>query len=141
MGYEVDEAEVAYWGRCPDCLAQARAPFRSDSPTRRRGRARTSARTRRSARTEGQTDPVIGPRGESPGLTTGLQPTTEEVSVNMDNEQRCPVPGKAHGGRSNRDWWPNQLNLKVSTRIRQRAIPWARSSTTPKSSRRSISTP
>ena len=21
MGYEIDEAEVAYWGRCPDCLA------------------------------------------------------------------------------------------------------------------------
>jgi Fur family ferric uptake transcriptional regulator len=20
MGYEIDEAEVAYWGRCPDCL-------------------------------------------------------------------------------------------------------------------------
>lgn len=26
MGYEVDEAEVAYWGRCPECLALARAP-------------------------------------------------------------------------------------------------------------------
>ena len=25
-GYEIDEAEVAYWGRCPDCLAQARTP-------------------------------------------------------------------------------------------------------------------
>ena len=24
-GYEIDEAEVAYWGRCPDCLAQSRA--------------------------------------------------------------------------------------------------------------------
>jgi Fur family ferric uptake transcriptional regulator len=26
MGYEIDEAEVAYWGRCPDCLARARTP-------------------------------------------------------------------------------------------------------------------
>jgi Fur family transcriptional regulator, stress-responsive regulator len=25
QGYEIDEAEVVYWGRCPDCLAQARA--------------------------------------------------------------------------------------------------------------------
>lgn len=25
MGYEIDEAEVAYWGRCPDCLAKSRA--------------------------------------------------------------------------------------------------------------------
>ena len=23
MGYQIDEAEVAYWGRCPDCLAQS----------------------------------------------------------------------------------------------------------------------
>jgi Fur family ferric uptake transcriptional regulator len=22
-GYEIEEAEVVYWGRCPDCLAQA----------------------------------------------------------------------------------------------------------------------
>jgi Fur family transcriptional regulator, stress-responsive regulator len=25
-GYEVDQAEVVYWGRCPDCLAAARSP-------------------------------------------------------------------------------------------------------------------
>ena len=24
MGYEIDEAEVAYWGRCPDCVATRR---------------------------------------------------------------------------------------------------------------------
>ena len=23
-GYEIDEAEVAYWGRCPDCLGRSR---------------------------------------------------------------------------------------------------------------------
>ena len=31
----------------------------------------------------------------------------------MENENTCPFSGKAHSGRSNRDWWPNQLNLKV----------------------------
>jgi len=31
----------------------------------------------------------------------------------MDNEKKCPFPGHAHAGPSNRDWWPNQLNLKV----------------------------
>ncbi|MCC7031377.1 MAG: catalase/peroxidase HPI [Acidobacteria bacterium] len=31
----------------------------------------------------------------------------------MDSESKCPVTGKAHGGRSNRDWWPNQLDLTV----------------------------
>jgi Fur family transcriptional regulator, stress-responsive regulator len=25
-GYEVDEAEVIYWGRCPDCVANANLP-------------------------------------------------------------------------------------------------------------------
>jgi catalase-peroxidase len=36
-----------------------------------------------------------------------------EVNVNMDNEQKCPFSGKAHSGRSNPDWWPNQLNLNA----------------------------
>ncbi len=31
----------------------------------------------------------------------------------MDNEQKCPFSAKASSGRSNQDWWPNQLNLKV----------------------------
>jgi Fur family ferric uptake transcriptional regulator len=43
QGYEVDEAEVVYWGRCPDC--QPRSPGRSKrtGPTR----ASTSKPTRR----------------------------------------------------------------------------------------------
>jgi Fur family ferric uptake transcriptional regulator len=39
MGYEIDEAEVAYWGRCPDCLTQT--PSTSDAQARRRQRKRT----------------------------------------------------------------------------------------------------
>ena len=34
----------------------------------------------------------------------------------MSNESKCPVTGRSNtamGTRSNRDWWPNQLNLKV----------------------------
>ena len=31
----------------------------------------------------------------------------------MSSEQKCPFTGKAHTGRSNRDWWPNQLDIKV----------------------------
>ena len=46
-GYEIDEAEVAYWGRCPDCLARSRrtppaSPRPADvgaSPGRRAGAA------------------------------------------------------------------------------------------------------
>ena len=32
-GYEIDEAEVAYWGRCPDCLAGSHVPASSDAPS------------------------------------------------------------------------------------------------------------
>ena len=35
-GYEIDEAEVAYWGRCPDCLAKSQGRPASDQTTRRR---------------------------------------------------------------------------------------------------------
>jgi Fe2+ or Zn2+ uptake regulation protein len=28
-GYEIDEAEVVFWGRCPDCLATAATPAES----------------------------------------------------------------------------------------------------------------
>ena len=34
QGFAIDEAEVIYWGRCPDCLARARdGPV--DSPSNR----------------------------------------------------------------------------------------------------------
>ena len=33
-GYEIDEAEVIYWGRCPDCVTVSRAP---DGSARRTG--------------------------------------------------------------------------------------------------------
>lgn len=36
MGYEIDEAEVAYWGRCPECVAQDRTSSRDAPPSRRR---------------------------------------------------------------------------------------------------------
>jgi catalase-peroxidase len=31
----------------------------------------------------------------------------------MDDESKCPMHGQETGGTQNRDWWPNQLNLKV----------------------------
>jgi catalase-peroxidase len=31
----------------------------------------------------------------------------------MNTESKCPFSGRAHSGPANRDWWPNQLNLKV----------------------------
>ncbi len=34
----------------------------------------------------------------------------------MSNEAKCPFTHTAGGGTSNRDWWPNQLNLKILQR-------------------------
>jgi catalase-peroxidase len=48
-----------------------------------------------------------------PRLTIRLQQHSVEVSVNMDSETKCPVSGRPHTATSNRDWWPNLLNLKV----------------------------
>ncbi|MBZ5556002.1 MAG: catalase/peroxidase HPI [Acidobacteriia bacterium] len=31
----------------------------------------------------------------------------------MDNDMKCPVSSSAHKGTSNRDWWPNQLHLRM----------------------------
>src|SRR5262245_58710552 len=53
-GYEIDEAEVAYWGRCPDCLDQARAapPATPATPPAKNKRIppNNDRRTRRSSR-------------------------------------------------------------------------------------------
>ncbi len=31
----------------------------------------------------------------------------------MENETKCPFSGSTHQGRSNRDWWPNQLSVNA----------------------------
>ena len=36
-GYQIDEAEVAYWGRCPECVAQTGAVPSKAPPARPRG--------------------------------------------------------------------------------------------------------
>jgi Fur family ferric uptake transcriptional regulator len=46
-GYEIDEAEVAYWGRCPDCVDRSRAPSRSSPSIRRLRSQRKAAGIRR----------------------------------------------------------------------------------------------
>ena len=35
------------------------------------------------------------------------------TNQNKDSTGKCPVTGTAGSGTSNRDWWPNQLNLKI----------------------------
>ena len=64
-GYEIDEAEVAYWGRCPDCLEQSRTASHADRPTAaRRSQRRTHAR--------GPDESAHGPARAFRGVTTGV---------------------------------------------------------------------
>ncbi|HVC20224.1 MAG TPA: catalase/peroxidase HPI [Vicinamibacterales bacterium] len=41
----------------------------------------------------------------------------------MDGESKCPFSGGTQKGMSNRDWWPNQLNLKTLHQSRPSADP------------------
>ena len=33
-GYDIDEAEVVYWGRCPDCMGSRKPPARQEKDSR-----------------------------------------------------------------------------------------------------------
>ncbi|MEW6322192.1 MAG: catalase/peroxidase HPI [Acidobacteriota bacterium] len=44
----------------------------------------------------------------------------------MNSESKCPFSGKAHSGPSNRDWWPNQLNLRMLHRNHPAGDPMGR---------------
>jgi Fur family ferric uptake transcriptional regulator len=50
-GYEIEEAEVAYWGRCPDCQTRKRVPPSAKAPGGGPSRAARRARPRRGRRT------------------------------------------------------------------------------------------
>jgi catalase-peroxidase len=52
---------------------------------------------------------------------------------------KCPVLHS--GGRLNRDWWPNQLNIRVLHHNSPKSDPMGERSTTPRNSRASTSTP
>jgi catalase-peroxidase len=41
----------------------------------------------------------------------------------MANESKCPFNHAAGGGTTNRDWWPNQLNLKILSQHSSRSDP------------------
>ena len=45
-GYEIDEAEVVYWGRCPDCVERPRASLPADRRTAARPGQRRTARAK-----------------------------------------------------------------------------------------------
>ena len=59
-GYQIDEAEVAYWGRCPDCQGKSRLASRSGS--RRAGAKASQGSRAQSARRTVDRRPKAGDR-------------------------------------------------------------------------------
>ena len=48
----------------------------------------------------------------------GKDKNSHDQAYNVNDESKCPFTGgalkqTAGGGTSNRDWWPNKLNLKI----------------------------
>ncbi len=43
----------------------------------------------------------------------GKDKNSEKKVYSVNKESKCPVVGHAGGGTSNRDWWPNKLNLNI----------------------------
>src|SRR6185437_929578 len=50
---------------------------------------------------------AVNPQRRAPGA---WQPHCSQREDNMSDESQCPVVQTTEA-RSNRDWWPNQLNL------------------------------
>ena len=114
-GYEIDEAEVVYWGRCPECLDQAPSAHPRD-------RQHVFAVTAADPRTDTE--------------------RTHHVEVNVNMDKRTEVPVLEQG--SQRQVEPRLVAEPVEperppSRTTRRGIRWTRRSTTPPSSRRSIS--
>ena len=62
-------------------------------------------------------------------------------ALEINDSSRCPFTGGAIGfttstKRSNRDWWPNALDLKILRQNSNLRTLWVRNSITPKSSSR-----
>lgn len=56
-GYEIDEAEVAYWGRCPDCQAEGRTASRSEPTTHQRRQRRLAPAEAPTNSSDGEENP------------------------------------------------------------------------------------
>src|SRR5262245_32104242 len=56
--------------------------------------------------------PVTESHRRFPGRSNRTHSLIKSIEVNaMSNESQCPFSADTVSGRSNRDWWPNQLNL------------------------------
>ena len=118
-GYEIDEAEVIYWGRCPECVAATGGtPRATPAEQHSLDRATTSRATSQTG---------------TPTRMTDVS-ESENPAIPVPDSQADIGPGRTRtGGRTS---W----TCRSSTSTRPGPTRWARTSTTRRSSRPSTST-
>ena len=115
-GYLVDEAEVVYWGTCPDCSTPAVAnepSARKEADERPQDNAHASA------------------QGVDQEAAAGCPVAHDSVTAHGSESENPAIdsPTPKTGGRphTNRDWWPNQLDLSVLRAHSSKSNPLGRS--------------
>ncbi len=112
-GYEIDEAEVAYWGVCPACQTKS---ARRTTPSSGQHRTRRLPSARRA--------PSCSQFASRNVLVHNSDAVSIRRKVMTDIASKCPFPhGAPTQSQPNERWWPNELNLKVLHRNSPSANP------------------
>ena len=116
-GFEIDEAEVIYWGRCPECLAATSVAVR-----------RLKADTQRVTPPERHSLHRTVVKGKSSEQRARKQQERRRTDVSDRGSESenpaipSPTPAPTRP-RTNQDWWPNQLDLQVLHKHSPRSNP------------------
>ena len=76
-GYEIDEAEVAYWGRCPDCQGKSKTPTSAKAATGKPSRARQKVQLKPNTTTHDTTHAQVR---LMPDTTRSRQRTSKRIA-------------------------------------------------------------
>ena len=120
-GYEIDEAEVIYWGRCPECVAARR---------RRRRLSRRDARDGTALAPEQPAPEQTNHGTRQRGGTDVSDPGSESENPVIPSPTPAAGPARVRTRTGGRTSW----TCRFSTSTRRWPTRWARTSTTRRSS-------
>ena len=119
------------YGASPYHRSAARPPQEQPPKEQRQGGAERPAQGATPYRERRRHARIVPADKHGPGRST--QPGSEKDMDENSSQSagKCPVIHGRRGagdlwGRSNRDWWPNQLNLKILHQHSPLSDPWAR---------------
>ena len=73
----------------------------------------TKAKPRPRAKSKARPKPRPKTRAKASARKAAVPVRRKVKSAGAGEPGKCPVMHAAAGARSNRDWWPNQLNLRI----------------------------